>query len=208
MSLQNSLLTINSLLGEFFLSYGYNASDKEKAVYVEWAKYLTEEELKYALDTNNHFKSSSGQRMRPNLGTLKDIVFEYRSSRGDFRRIPLPDTSLPEEENGCPYCVDSKVYDFIETSKGGWTVDFVGTCTCDGGDAMPRQEVIDAAERIGVHVVELMGQTMIKYLGFRLVDKVTPVDLPKIIANWVKDNPPGEGKVLYEPDLEDVKIPF
>ncbi len=187
-NLQHSLMTITPLLDEFFLSYGYSASDKEKAVYVEWAKYLTEEELRFTLNTDNHYKSSTGQRIRPNLGTLKDIVSDMRTDRYDRRR--MEDTSLLDDEE-CWYCTEGFVIDVFE-DQGNWFKRCIGRCTCAKGDNtgyLAKKRPAEPSKRLQDYARE-------HSLSCAVAADVMTVE---------KNRDP---EVLYEPDLDSVKIPF
>lgn len=125
------------MLKKHFNAYEDKINDESMDEHRRWARSLTEEELKFALNQENH-PLYGGRRPRPKLPTLKHLVFVYRDQKPAFKPPLIKDrgyvgiTSKPY----CRYCTDGDVWDIINEDM---EVRMIGRCKhCSGGDAEPK----------------------------------------------------------------------
>ena len=128
-TLKHSGMLITELLDAHWANYGYVPKENEKKAHIEWAKGLDEADFRHALDPESHRIDSGGQRKRPNLATLRDIVRNRRLERSKIHIAE--DQSILGKD--CWYCSNGYVLTIYE--QGGiWYSRILGRCKCSQGD--------------------------------------------------------------------------
>lgn len=149
-------------LDTFFANYGYKPSTSELNYMMDWAESLDLELLEKVLDTKGHPQQTNGQRIRPNLATLKDFVSEIKYMRGDLdRQANIGD---------CFYCEGGKVYD-IDKRLEMWYAVLIGKCDhCRENPGYPNlksveSSVITSAREWGLTCLEAVDKVVHEHNG-------------------------------------------
>jgi hypothetical protein len=137
LELKHRALTTNEHLKRYFGLYeeSKQVPDYVMQEHMNWASTLTEDELIFALNIENH-PMHGAYRPRPKLPVLMGLVKQYRDDKG-YRRVEDIGKPKEVEKSYCRYCcVDGIVVDIVDLE----TLETVnlGKCKhCSGGDAEP-----------------------------------------------------------------------
>ncbi|HEA68310.1 MAG TPA: hypothetical protein ENI07_16045 [Desulfobacterales bacterium] len=130
------LKTPGEQLDDFYMNYGYSPSGPERQATLYWAEGINDI-LSEVLDTKGHPQQSNGQRIRPNLATLKDIAREIKYLRGDLeKQAAIGD---------CFYCEGGRVYD-VDKRLNIWYAVLIGKCDhCRENPGFPNLKNAEAS---------------------------------------------------------------
>jgi len=90
----------------------------------------------------------------------------------------------------CQLCTQGFVFDLVWTGKH-WNVEEIGKCTCYGGTAEPKPELVSLAKSSGRHINIILLETLIKNLECHLTLGRQPSEgeLNKVLATYKPEEP-------------------
>ena len=150
-------MSFSSLVNDMWDMYGYKPSEREKILTFKWAEDLQHQSvgvLERVLDSAEHPRQQSGQRMRPNLATLQDIARRVMDQDNERRS-----TNMSEAEHfDCGYCDGTGLTIGYWEQESHWYTGVRGRCSCKAGHKFPRlkfektqTDVLEYARKVDVH---------------------------------------------------------
>jgi len=127
--------------------------------HINWAINVDPDLLSRTLDSENHPLGQNQLPYQPNLPGLKELANKLRGD--DIQRTEYRPKEEKEEDNGCRFCANGDVYDFVWKISGKlnvarkwgekigfWGVESVGKCKeCSDGDAVPGELLAPLLEK-------------------------------------------------------------